>query len=74
MYIIYICGSGHEKINNNIIIIILIILHNVCCARARLHVESVPVDTYRTRFTRVPVQMTKTDQNCGMDALPARSN
>ena len=29
---------------------------NVCCARARLHVEPLPVDTYRTRFTRVPVR------------------
>ena len=29
---------------------------NVCCARARLHIETVPVDTYRTRFTRVPVR------------------
>ena len=29
---------------------------NVCCARSRLHVETVPVNTYRTRTTRVPIQ------------------
>ena len=26
------------------------------CAWARLHVETVPVNTHRTRFTRVPVR------------------
>ena len=28
----------------------------VCYARSRLHVETVPVDTHRTRITRVPVR------------------
>ena len=31
-------------------------MENVCCAWARLHVETVLVNTHRTRFTQVPVR------------------